>query len=202
MAGNKKIELNSAWSFNLYGPKREGQKVERWTFFPVSFRRFRRKVGGLYRGCHRPFMHRSWLRLLTEDVSANTEASRARMKKKLCYQGTKVAKRWAFNVKQTLFQQYHANEHEMDISVSLYTPMHSVQKHAVSTHCLECIFHAMQRHDWNRSWLSSEITQNYRTEDQMWYAPKCLQHLEVDRLQNGFRLVEFYEQHDEYPVIR
>ena len=82
MAGNKKIELNSAWSFNLYWPKREGQKVERWTFFPVSFRSFRRKAGGLYRGCHRPFMHRSWLRLLTEDVSANTEASCARMKKK------------------------------------------------------------------------------------------------------------------------
>ena len=36
----------------------------------------------------------------------------------------------------------------------------------------------------------------------MWYVPKCLQHLEVDCLQNGFRLIEFYEQHDEYPVIR
>ena len=44
--------------------------------------------------------------------------------------------------------------------------------------------------------------QNYSTEDQMRYAPKCLQHLEVDGLQNGFRLIEFYEQHDEYPVIR
>lgn len=134
MAGNKKIELNSAWSFNLYWPKRQGQKVERWTFFPVSFRSFRRKAGGLYRGCHRPFMHRSWLRLLTEDVSANTEASCARMKKKqkkLCYQGTKVAKRWAFTIQQTLFQQYHANENEMDISVSLYTPMHSVQTRSI-----------------------------------------------------------------------
>ena len=36
----------------------------------------------------------------------------------------------------------------------------------------------------------------------MWYVPKCLQYLEVDGLQNGFRLIEFYEQHDEYPVIR
>ena len=44
--------------------------------------------------------------------------------------------------------------------------------------------------------------QNYSTEDQMWDAPKCLQHLEVDGLQNGLRLIEFYEQHDEYPVIR
>ena len=44
----------------------------------------------------------------TEEVSANTEASRARMKKKIrkiknsAAQGKKVAKRWAFNVQQTL----------------------------------------------------------------------------------------------------
>ena len=55
-------------------------------------------------------MRRSWLQPLTEDVSANNKASRTRMKKKnSATQGTKVAKRWAFNVQQTLvFKQYQA----------------------------------------------------------------------------------------------
>ena len=126
----------------------------------------------------------------------------ARAWKKLSYQGTNVAKRWAFNVQQTLFQQYHANEHEMDISVSLYIP------HALGTNTQypRVVSNISPTQCNAKGGISRDFLlktpQNYSTEDQMWYAPKCLQHLEVDGLQNGFRLIEFYEQHDEYPVIR
>lgn len=33
------------------------------------------------------------------------------------------------------------------------------------------------------------------------HSPECLQHLEVDGLKDGFRLIKFYQQHNKYSVI-
>lgn len=90
------------------------------------------------------------------------------------------------------------------ISIPVYPPC-TRYKHAVSTCRLEHMQHTQHTQCNAKGGISRDFllksSQNYSTEDQIWYAPKCLQHLEVDGLQNGFRLIEFYEQHDEYPVI-
>ena len=89
----------------------------------------------------------------------------------------------------------------MDISVSLYIP-HAL---ATNTQYPPVVSNISSTQCNAKGGISRDFllksSQNYSTEDQIRYAPKCLQHLEVDGLQNGFRLIEFYEQHDEYPVI-